>query len=88
MPVIFNESAVGLQILLKEYILDKQKKYCFDSDHAVLALPIEIVKDAFDKLLPHKDFRFNQNDVKYLKGLLRVSGKPIVEFQTLIDRLK
>ncbi|MBF4187968.1 hypothetical protein I1S38_20135 [Serratia ureilytica] len=87
-PVIFNKSSFGLQVLMKEYILDKEHKYCFDSDHAVLALPLEIIKEASVKLLSSTNFRLNQNDVKYLKGLLRVSGKPVVEFQGLIDTLR
>lgn len=88
MPIIFNKSSVGLQVLLKEYILDVEKKYCFDSDHAVLALPLEIIKEALNKLKTNTNFRLNTNDVRFLKSLLRVSGNPVVEFQKLIDDLK
>ncbi|WP_437889332.1 hypothetical protein [Phytobacter sp. V91] len=87
-PAIFNKASVGLQILIKEYILDTQHTYCFDSDHAMLALPLEIIKNAIDKLSTNTDYKFSQSDVKFLKGLLRISGNPVVEFQGLIDGLK
>lgn len=88
MPIIFSKSSVGLKVLLENYILDSHKTYCFDSDHAILALPLEIIKEASNKLFSNTTFRLNQSDVKFLKGLLRVSGRPIVEFQKLIDILK
>lgn len=87
-PIIFNKSSIGLQVLIKEYMLDRDQKYCFDEDHAVLALPLEIVKEASKKLISNTTFRLSQSDIKFLKGILRVSGNPVVEFQGLIDTLK
>lgn len=87
-PIIFDKSSSGLQALINEYIVDTQKTYCFDKDHAVLALPLEIIKEASHKLLSNTNFRFGQSDVRYLKKLLKISGKPVVEFQALIDSLK
>lgn len=87
-PEIFEKCNVGLQKLLTAYIEDENYIFCFDHEHAILAFPLQIIKETFSSIFLKASFRFNQNDIVYLKKLLRVSGQPVGSFQSLIDKLK
>ena len=87
-PIIFERCNVGLQNLISAYINDNTYSYCFDNDHAMLALPLEIIKKACESVKSNITFRFNRSDIIYLKKLLRINGQPVSDFQNLIDGLK
>jgi len=87
-PVIFEKCNIGLQNLISAYLADNIYGYCFDNDHAMLALPLEIIKKACESIKNNVVFRFNQSDAIYLKKLLRINSKPVGAFQDLIDGLK
>jgi len=87
-PETYEKCNIGLQKLLAAYINDDSYSYCFDDEHAMLALPLEIIKEACSAIAAKTTFRFNTSDVIYLKKQLRVSGNPVSSFQELIDKLK
>ncbi|WP_221017476.1 hypothetical protein [Klebsiella pneumoniae] len=87
-PVIYERCNIGLQRLLTAYIQDVDYNYCFDHEHAILSLPLEIIKEASSSVIQKTTFRFNNNDIAYLKKLLRVGGQPVTSFQELIERMR
>lgn len=87
-PIIYEKCSIGLQRLIAAYIDDEEYIYCFDEEHAMIALPLEIMKSAVSAIHDEQSCRFNHKDILYLKRLLRVNGQPVSTFQGLIEKLR
>ncbi|WP_368900371.1 hypothetical protein [Mixta calida] len=87
-PNIYIKCKESLQVNLNHYLKDNNYLYCFDKDHAMLSLPIEILKVAKNNLLSKSSYRFSASDAKYLKQVLQLSNKPVRAFYEYIDSIK
>ena len=67
--------ALGIRQAFSAYVNDTQYQYCFDPDHAILALPIELIKHAKKTYNTH-DF-FDQDEKEYLTGILCDRNGPL-----------
>lgn len=75
---------IGMRRALTEYVSDKTYLYAFDPDHAVLALPVEALKQTIAH--PNLDIAANTDATAqmFFRGLCKDRAGPMTDFLSLL----